>query len=201
MKDSSEDKVSDQDTADKALEDLSEGVRHHNAGRLDEAEAMYRRVLKAHPDNADALHLLGVAARQAGRHDVAVDLIQRAIARNGRNPSYHANLGTALEVSVRGAPTAPAGVRWQRRRPRRGTNSLPARTRKHGRKGNAHFHSPAKLVSTIHESHEGEQEVLAGRRDKGAGRGGGGGVGVGVAGGGRGGGGAEAGPAHPLHPG
>ncbi len=101
MKDLSEDKVSDQDTADKVLEDLSDGVRHHHAGRRDEAEAMYRRVLKADPENADALHLLGVLARQAGRHDVAVDLIQRAIARNGRNPSYHANLGTALEVSGR----------------------------------------------------------------------------------------------------
>ena len=101
MKDLSENKVSDQGTPDKALEDMREGVRHHNAGRLEEAEAMYRRVLEAHPDNADALHLLGVAARQAGRHDMAVDLIQQAIARNGRNPSFHANLGTALEVSGR----------------------------------------------------------------------------------------------------
>ena len=99
MKDILEDEVSDPDTADKVLEDLSEGVRHHNAGRLDEAEVVYRRVLKAHPDNEDALHLLGVAARQTGRHDLAVDLIQQAIARNGRNPSFHANLGTALEAS------------------------------------------------------------------------------------------------------
>ena len=101
MKDLSEDKVSDQGTADTVLEDLSEGVRHHNAGRTKEAESVYRRILQADPENADALHLLGVLARQAGRHDVAVDLIQRAIARNGRNPSYHANLGTALEVSGR----------------------------------------------------------------------------------------------------
>lgn len=93
--------MSDQGTADKVLEDLSEGVRHHNAGRAKEAESVYRRVLQADPDNADALHLLGVLARQAGRHDVAVSLIQRAIARNGRNPSYHANLGTALEASGR----------------------------------------------------------------------------------------------------
>ncbi len=101
MKDLSEDKVSDQATADKVPEDLSEGVRHHKAGRLKEAESVYRRILQADPENADALHLLGVLARQSGRHDVAVDLIQQAIARNGRNPSYHANLGTALEVSGR----------------------------------------------------------------------------------------------------
>ena len=91
--------MTDQGTPDTVSEALSKGVRHHNAGRLDKAEAQYRQVLKAHPDNADALHLLGVLARQAGRHDDAVDLIQQAIARNNRNPSYHANLGTALEVS------------------------------------------------------------------------------------------------------
>ncbi len=91
--------MTDHGTPDTVSAALSEGVRHHNAGRLDEAEAQYRQVIEAHPDNADALHLLGVLARQAGRYDDAVDLIQQAIARNNRNPSYHANLGTALEVS------------------------------------------------------------------------------------------------------
>ncbi len=35
MKDLSEDEVTDQGTADKVLEDLSEGVRHHSAGWLE----------------------------------------------------------------------------------------------------------------------------------------------------------------------
>jgi tetratricopeptide (TPR) repeat protein len=71
------------------------------AGRHRQAEAIYRQVLKAQPDNADALHLLGVLARQSGQPAAAIELIQRAISLNGRNPSYHANLGTALEVSER----------------------------------------------------------------------------------------------------
>ncbi len=33
---------------------------HHRAGRLAEAEAGYERILHAHPDHADARHLLGV---------------------------------------------------------------------------------------------------------------------------------------------
>ncbi len=53
-KDLPEDRVTDQGTADTVLEDLSEGVRHHQAGRLKEAEAVYRRILEAHPENADA---------------------------------------------------------------------------------------------------------------------------------------------------
>jgi protein O-GlcNAc transferase len=77
-------------------EPFSAGVAHHRAGRLAEAEACYRQVLDVQPDHADALHLLGVAAHQAGRHELAVDLIGRAIAQNGTNPIYFSNLGCAL---------------------------------------------------------------------------------------------------------
>ena len=75
---------------------LGEGVKHHQAGRLAEAGACYRRVLAAQPDHPDALHLLGVIANQAGRHDLAVELIGQAIKRSGQNPSYFSNLGNAL---------------------------------------------------------------------------------------------------------
>jgi protein O-GlcNAc transferase len=72
------------------------GVAHHQGGRLPQAEACYRQVLTIQPDHADTLHLLGVIAYQVGRHDVAIDLIRRAIARNGKNPAYFCNLGDAL---------------------------------------------------------------------------------------------------------
>ena len=58
---------------------LGAGLKHHQAGRLADAGACYRRVLAAQPDHADALHLLGVIAHQAGRHDLAVELISQAI--------------------------------------------------------------------------------------------------------------------------
>jgi predicted O-linked N-acetylglucosamine transferase (SPINDLY family) len=76
---------------------LETGVKHHEAGRLSEAEACYRRVLAAKPEHADALHWLGVVAHQVGRHDVAVTLIGQAIKQNGRNPFYFSNLGIALQ--------------------------------------------------------------------------------------------------------
>ena len=44
---------------------LAVGLKLHQAGRLAEAEAWYRRVLAAQPNHADALHLLGVVAHQA----------------------------------------------------------------------------------------------------------------------------------------
>jgi tetratricopeptide (TPR) repeat protein len=72
------------------------GLAHHQGGRLAQAEALYRETLASQPDHADALHLLGVLASQVGRHDVAVDLIDRAIARDRTNPRYHSNRGLAL---------------------------------------------------------------------------------------------------------
>jgi predicted O-linked N-acetylglucosamine transferase (SPINDLY family) len=80
-----------------AAELLVAGVNHHQAGRLAEAEICYRRVLAAQPDHADALHLLGVIAHQAKHHDLAVEMIGRAINRNAKDPLYFCNLGAALK--------------------------------------------------------------------------------------------------------
>jgi hypothetical protein len=74
---------------------LPVAVRHHQAGQLAEAERIYQRILHQDPNNADALHLLGVMAHQVGRHEVAVESIGRAIAIQPREAAYHNNLGEA----------------------------------------------------------------------------------------------------------
>src|SRR5882724_6925914 len=78
---------------DRTADLLTAGLNLHLAGRLPEAEVWYRRVLGAQPDHADALNLLGVVADQTGRHDLAVELIGKAIEQNRENPSYFFNLG------------------------------------------------------------------------------------------------------------
>ena len=72
------------------------GIKHHQSGRLVEAEALYRQILGREPEHADTLHLLGVLAHQTGRHDEAMGLIGQAIALVPDNPNYHSNLGKAL---------------------------------------------------------------------------------------------------------
>ncbi len=57
---------------------------------------MYREALKVNPENADALHLLGTIAFQAGKPEPAVRLIQRAIRINPNNSNYYNNCGPAL---------------------------------------------------------------------------------------------------------
>jgi hypothetical protein len=78
-------------------ERMREALEHHRAGRLVEAEQIYRQILSREPQNADGLHLLGMIAFQSGRSEEAADLIQRAIEINGNAASYHSNLGNVLE--------------------------------------------------------------------------------------------------------
>jgi protein O-GlcNAc transferase len=75
---------------------LDAAIQHHQAGRLAEAEIIYRKILSQQPNHADALHLLGVLATQAGQNQLAVELISKAIASNKKSPIYYNNLGSAL---------------------------------------------------------------------------------------------------------
>ncbi len=76
---------------------LQEALAHHQAGRLDAAERLYREILARAPENADALHLLGLVAYQAGRDPAAEDLIRQAIGVDDRRAPYWSDLGNALQ--------------------------------------------------------------------------------------------------------
>ena len=52
----------------------------------------------ADPENADALHLLGIAALERGAQDEAVNLLSRSVALDAANPSVHIDLGRALKA-------------------------------------------------------------------------------------------------------
>jgi len=78
---------------------LAEAVQHHRAGRLREAEALYRRVLQHDPGNAEAHHLLGLLAHQAGDRRYAIQSLRRAIAADDRRAIYRFNLGVVLNAA------------------------------------------------------------------------------------------------------
>jgi protein O-GlcNAc transferase len=67
---------------------LTEAVRLHQAGQLEQAAALYRRVLTADLNSADALHLLGMVALQQGQPKTAAELIRKAIALNEREARW-----------------------------------------------------------------------------------------------------------------
>jgi tetratricopeptide (TPR) repeat protein len=76
-------------------------VSHHQAGRLAEAEACYRRICALDPRHVDSLHLLGVLAGQTGRNDVAIDMIGRALVLKPDLVEAHYNLGNILAMERR----------------------------------------------------------------------------------------------------
>lgn len=73
----------------------------HAQGRLREAEALYRTVLKAAPDHSGAFHHLGVVKAQQGNFNEAIRLIRRAVEKQPRSPEAHNDLGVALESAKR----------------------------------------------------------------------------------------------------
>ncbi len=77
---------------------IREALERHQAGRLAEAEQLYRDALAIDPGNADCLHLLGMIAFQSGNHREAVALIRCAIAHHQTAASYHSNLGNVLQA-------------------------------------------------------------------------------------------------------
>ncbi len=79
-------------------ESLQAGLEHHRAGRLREAEAMYRDVLSRHPRNAQAIHLLGLIAYQVGRPVDAIQCLRLASELDATNPTFHADLGDVLRT-------------------------------------------------------------------------------------------------------
>jgi tetratricopeptide (TPR) repeat protein len=73
-------------------------MQQHQAGRLPDAEAGYRQVLTADPNNATAMYGLGTVALQVGEIDIAVDLIRRAIELNGEWAEACYRLGRAYQA-------------------------------------------------------------------------------------------------------
>lgn len=74
-------------------------VGHHQSGEFAQAETLYRRILTHDRDHDGALHMLGFLALQGNRHDLAIELLRRAIFLQPNVPEYYGNLGNALMAS------------------------------------------------------------------------------------------------------
>jgi len=60
-------------------ESLTSALSLHQSGRRGEAKIVYESILKKHPKNYDALHLLGLICYESGEFIEAEKLIRRAI--------------------------------------------------------------------------------------------------------------------------
>lgn len=89
--------------SDSALPDLQKAFALHRKGDFAGAERLYLSVLKATPDQFDALHLLGVLQAQTGRLERAAELLVAAVRARPNEAAAQFNLGSALRRLGRAA--------------------------------------------------------------------------------------------------
>src|SRR5262245_18840802 len=75
---------------------FQQGLVDHRAGRLQQAEAAYRRTLTIDPAHADAHYALGAALCALGRLAEAEASYCEALRLRPHNPEAHNSLGAAL---------------------------------------------------------------------------------------------------------
>ena len=81
----------------KAQAKLEQGLAAHQQGSLEQARALYERVLKLHPNHFDAVHMLGLVAYQQGQLERAAILIAKALKIDPDVASAHNNYGNVLQ--------------------------------------------------------------------------------------------------------
>ncbi len=81
-----------------ALKLLQTAMQHHQAGQLDAAEPIYRRVLDEQPHNVDALHLMGLLQSSRGNAEAGLAMLQKAAALMPQFAENQHDLGSALSA-------------------------------------------------------------------------------------------------------
>lgn len=80
---------------------LQEAIRAHRHGHLDQAEPLYRKAIRSHAGQPDALHFLGVLCHQRGRSEEGIELIRQALRIIPRHADVHNNLGNVFKECAR----------------------------------------------------------------------------------------------------
>ncbi|MEI6209440.1 MAG: tetratricopeptide repeat-containing glycosyltransferase family protein [Desulfuromonadales bacterium] len=76
---------------------LQNALALHQEGHLQEAQDSYKAILELHPNDADALHLLGVTYFQQGILDTALVLISESLQINPLNCLAYTNIGNIFQ--------------------------------------------------------------------------------------------------------
>src|SRR5579872_4488481 len=96
---------------------MATAVTHHQAGRLIEAEGIYRRILAQNPRQADVLQLLGTLLGQKGDLRGAEELIRQSLAIQSDAASAYFNLGEFLRRMGRTGEALATVIEGMRYRP------------------------------------------------------------------------------------
>ena len=75
---------------------IDKGLAHHKNGDLENAENLYRDVLKINPNSFDAMNLLGSIEGQKNNYVESLNLFDKAVSINPNNASIYNNKANVL---------------------------------------------------------------------------------------------------------
>jgi len=78
--------------------EMRKAFQYLQSGHLQRAERIYKKVLGIVPNHSECLYLLGITSHQLRKTDTAVNLINKAIVNDPKNPAYHNDLGIVFQV-------------------------------------------------------------------------------------------------------
>lgn len=87
---------------------IRDGMEHHGANRLREAEAAYRQALALDPGHVKALVMLGILMGMVGQHREAAEFFASAAQRDPKNAQIQFNLGEAYRKGGQFRPAEAA---------------------------------------------------------------------------------------------
>jgi len=91
-------------------EALAIALRHFHSGQFQPASEICTKILRADPNQVDALHLLGKAAYRLGKRDLALSCLGRAIQSEQNAPELHLTLAN-IHLALSRTDEAIAGYR------------------------------------------------------------------------------------------
>src|ERR1700722_18118262 len=77
---------------------LQQALAHQRAGRLSEAERLYRGILQSRPDHPGISNNLGLALKDQGKLEEAAATFQRVLAVKPDDAMAHCNLGNVRKL-------------------------------------------------------------------------------------------------------
>ena len=80
-------------------ETVNRGIALINAGNYQQAEQVFRQLLKSAPESAEAKHQLGTILARTGRAEEGIALLRQATAANPKESLYWSNLAAACYIA------------------------------------------------------------------------------------------------------
>src|SRR6478752_6932423 len=80
---------------------FEQGVAAHRAGKLTQAETLYRQILRGDAGSFPALHMLGYLKAQQGQYEEAITLLNKAVRQNPADLTARGHHAHALMAAGR----------------------------------------------------------------------------------------------------